>query len=87
MVQVLISSRVAELKSLPVRSQVSYDTTKHALLHLGMPDNIGLHFSAGISAGFAATVLGSPWDVIGTRLMARSNAPGGHFSSRSLHLD
>lgn len=56
--------------------QVSYDTVKSALLHFGMPDNIGLHFTAGISAGFAATVLGSPWDVIGTRLMARSSSPG-----------
>lgn len=56
--------------------QVSYDTAKHWLLRMGMPDDTGLHFSAGLSAGFAATVLGSPWDVIGTRLMARPSAEG-----------
>lgn len=57
--------------------QVSYDTAKHVYLDLGMPDNTALHFSAGLTAGFAATVLGSPWDVIGTRLMARSSPPNG----------
>ena len=41
-----------------------------------MPDNVGLHFSAGLGAGLAATILGSPWDVIGTRLMARTPVPG-----------
>lgn len=59
-----------------VRSQVAYDTVKHSLLHMGMPDDIRLHFASGLSAGFAATVLGSPWDVIGTRLMARTSAKG-----------
>lgn len=59
--------------------QVSYDTAKHALLHMGMPENTALHFAAGLTAGFAATVLGSPWDVIGTRLMARSTSKGDSF--------
>ena len=43
-----------------------------------MQDNVGLHFSAGLGAGLAATILGSPWDVIGTRLMARTPVPGAH---------
>lgn len=64
--------------------QVSYDTAKHAYLALGMPDNTALHFSAGLTAGFAATVLGSPWDVIGTRLMARSSPSKGK-ACRTLH--
>ena len=62
--------------------QVAYDSSKQALLQLGMPDNVGLHFSAGLSAGLAATLLGSPWDVIGTRLMAQSESAG--ISSASL---
>ena len=32
--------------------------------------------AAGIAAGFAATVLGSPWDVVGTRLMAQGQGSG-----------
>ena len=71
--------------SCPLVLQVSYDTVKSALIHLGMPDNIGLHFTAGLSAGFAATVLGSPWDVIGTRLMARSTSPGHTISNIRYH--
>ena len=57
--------------------QVAYSECKTLLLHAGMPDNVGLHFSAGLGAGLAATILGSPWDVIGTRLMARTPVPGG----------
>ncbi|KAK9785262.1 hypothetical protein WJX73_005333 [Symbiochloris irregularis] len=53
---------------------VVYDTAKHAFLHHGYEDGIAVHFSSGITAGFAATVLGSPWDVIGTRLMAASTS-------------
>lgn len=51
---------------------VSYDSAKALLREaLGMPDGIGLHFIAGLSAGLAATALGSPADVVGTRLMAQ----------------
>lgn len=53
---------------------VTYDTAKQALLDAGYQDGIPIHFTAGITAGFAATVLGSPWDVIGTRLMAEQRA-------------
>ncbi len=49
---------------------VSYDQAKGAILHAGFADGIGVHLASGLTAGLAATVLGSPWDVIGTRLMA-----------------
>ena len=49
---------------------VSYDSAKIAILHAGFADGIGVHLASGLTAGLAATVLGSPWDVIGTRLMA-----------------
>lgn len=49
---------------------VSYDQAKAAILQAGFADGIGVHLASGLTAGLAATVLGSPWDVIGTRLMA-----------------
>lgn len=53
---------------------VSYDSAKQAILHSGFQDGIGVHLASGLTAGLAATVLGSPWDVIGTRLMAPGKA-------------
>ncbi len=51
---------------------VSYDSAKALLLEsLGLQDGIAVHFTAGLSAGLAATILGSPADVVGTRLMAQ----------------
>ncbi|KAK9826666.1 hypothetical protein WJX74_008755 [Apatococcus lobatus] len=56
---------------------VSYDTAKALLLDtLGLPEGVGVHFMAGLSAGLAATALGSPADVVGTRLMAQARATG-----------
>lgn len=53
---------------------VSYDQAKGAILHAGFADGIGVHLASGLTAGLTATVLGSPWDVIGTRLMAPGKA-------------
>lgn len=55
---------------------VTYDVTKQKLLELGFDDSPMTHFTAGTTAGFAATVLGSPWDVLGTRLMADTSRLG-----------
>eukprot|EP00884_Botryococcus_braunii_P003416 jgi/Botrbrau1/13075/Bobra.0187s0037.1 len=55
---------------------VTYDVTKQELLQLGFEDSAATHFVAGTTAGFAATVLGSPWDVLGTRLMADRSRQG-----------
>lgn len=55
---------------------VTYDVTKQNLLQLGLEDSPVTHFAAGTTAGFAATVLGSPWDVLGTRLMADTSRLG-----------
>lgn len=52
----------------------SYDAFKQLCLNtLGMPDNIVSHFAASLSAGFVATTVCSPVDVIKTRIM---NHPG-----------
>lgn len=53
---------------------VSYDQAKQTLLEHGFQDGIGVHLLCGLTAGLAATTLGSPWDVIGTRLMAVANS-------------
>lgn len=55
---------------------VSYDSAKLAILHAGFADGIGVHLASGLTAGLTATVLGSPWDVIGTRLMAPGKSSG-----------
>lgn len=47
-----------------------YCKTKECLLSYGYADNTATHVGAGLTAGFLATVLGSPADVVGTRLVA-----------------
>ena len=48
----------------------SYDLFKQAFMNMGMGDNITTHFSASLSAGFVATTVCSPVDVIKTRIMS-----------------
>lgn len=49
----------------------SYDAFKQLCLHrLGMADNLGTHFTASLAAGFVATTICSPVDVIKTRVMS-----------------
>lgn len=48
----------------------SYDSFKQALLHTGyFTDGLVTHFSASLMAGFVATTVCSPFDVIKTRMM------------------
>lgn len=52
---------------------VSYDIFKRICTdQLGMPDSLSTHFTASISAGFVATTVCSPVDVIKTRVMSAS---------------
>ncbi|KAL4933429.1 putative mitochondrial dicarboxylate carrier [Aspergillus undulatus] len=54
---------------------VSYDVFKRACLEkLGMSDNLSTHFTASLAAGFVATTVCSPVDVIKTRVMSASPA-------------
>ena len=49
---------------------VAYDQAKQMFVqNLGMGDNISTHILSGLSAGLAATLLGSPVDVVKTRVM------------------
>ena len=51
---------------------VSYETSKRFFLdNLPMRDDWRTHLAAGCTAGFAATVLGSPADVLGTKAMQK----------------
>jgi dicarboxylate transporter 10 len=55
----------------------SYDGFKRALLnHTSLQDNIYTHFSASILAGFVATTIASPVDVIKTRVMSSADKRG-----------
>ena len=54
---------------------VCYDTIKDALMkNLGFRDNLVCHFTSAFGAGFCATVVASPIDVIKTRIM--NSVPG-----------
>lgn len=50
-----------------------YDQTKQVLLANGLPDQVGLHLGCGFVAGLSATCLGSPMDVVGTKMMVNSD--------------
>ncbi|KAJ5173373.1 hypothetical protein N7492_005966 [Penicillium capsulatum] len=53
----------------------SYDTFKRLCMEkAGMKDNLGTHFTASFMAGFVATTVCSPVDVIKTRIMSASHA-------------
>lgn len=56
----------------------SYDTFKRLCMDkAGMSDNLTTHFTASFLAGFVATTVCSPVDVIKTRIMSASAAEGG----------
>jgi len=55
---------------------VSYDLSKAQLKAAGLSEGPLLHVAAGLSAGLAATVLGSPMDVVSTRIMVNRGRPG-----------
>jgi solute carrier family 25 (mitochondrial uncoupling protein), member 8/9 len=56
----------------------TYDTFKEAFLAAGLPDNIGTHILSGLGAGFAAVCVGSPVDVVKSRMMG---AKRGEYSN------
>lgn len=56
---------------------VAYDQAKQIFLSSGFKDDIYTHLLSGLTAGLAATLLGSPVDVVKTRVMsAKKNATG-----------
>ncbi|EFJ53324.1 hypothetical protein VOLCADRAFT_79001 [Volvox carteri f. nagariensis] len=55
----------------------SYDQIKQTLLGAGLKDNVGTHLLAGLGAGFFAVCIGSPVDVVKSRIMGDS---AGRFS-------
>ncbi len=55
----------------------SYDTFKQTMTQrFGMPDNIGTHFISSLAAGFVATTICSPVDVVKTRIMSAGGKIG-----------
>ena len=56
----------------------SYDQFKQLFLtYTNIPDRMPLHFICGFLAGFVATVIGSPADVVKTRLMSSPDSYSG----------
>ena len=55
----------------------SYDTFKRVLLaRTALEDNLTTHFTASLLAGFVATTVCSPADVVKTRVMSAKEAEG-----------
>ncbi|KAJ5928407.1 hypothetical protein N7466_007363 [Penicillium verhagenii] len=66
----------------------SYDTFKKMCIEkVGMKDNLGTHFTASFMAGFVATTVCSPVDVIKTRIMTASPAESRGHSIAGLLRD
>jgi dicarboxylate transporter 10 len=66
----------------------SYDTFKKLCIEkVGMKDNVGTHFTASFMAGFVATTVCSPVDVIKTRIMSASPAESRGHSIAGLLRD
>lgn len=47
----------------------SYDQFKQIAMANSVPDSLGLHIACSFGAGFNAVIVGSPVDVLKTRLM------------------
>ncbi|KAF7507553.1 hypothetical protein GJ744_010344 [Endocarpon pusillum] len=55
----------------------SYDTFKQTMTQrFAMPDNVGTHFISSLAAGFVATTICSPVDVVKTRIMSAGGKIG-----------
>ena len=61
-----------------VGEMACYDQFKQLFLtYTNIPDRMPLHFICGFLAGFVATVIGSPADVVKTRLMSSPDSYSG----------
>mmetsp|Transcript_76018 Transcript_76018/g.143291 ORF Transcript_76018/g.143291 Transcript_76018/m.143291 type:complete len:284 (-) Transcript_76018:69-920(-) len=67
----------------------TYSKAKEGLLTFGLQDGPAVHVSAGLTAGFLATVCGSPADVVGTRMLAHQgkNMSVGEFCLKMLRQE
>jgi len=54
----------------------AYDQFKQIALGFGMPDGLIIHIACAFGAGFVACVVGSPVDVLKTRIMNRKPGDG-----------
>lgn len=65
---------VARNSTINAAELASYDQIKQTILRAGlMSDGVPCHLVCGASAGFIATVIGSPVDVVKTRMMSTLN--------------
>jgi solute carrier family 25 uncoupling protein 8/9 len=58
----------------------TFSQAKSELLNYGLPDNSLTTIVSATIAGFAATVVGSPLDVVKTRLMSTKSGSGGGYT-------
>lgn len=70
-----------------VGEMASYDQIKQMILmYTSIPDSTLAHFISGLSAGFIATIIASPADVIKTRLMSSPDSYSGVINAFSRTL-
>ena len=54
----------------------AYDQLKQVAMQFGMPDGLPTHIFCAFGAGFTALIVGSPVDVLKTRIMNRKPGDG-----------
>lgn len=54
----------------------SYDQVKSTLMGFGLKDDVGTHILSGLGAGFFAVVVGSPVDVVKSRVQGAVKGRG-----------
>ena len=74
-----LTPNVARNSVINAAELASYDQVKSSLLAAGMEDGIPTHLLSGLGAGFVATCVGSPVDVVKSRVMGDSAGLYGGF--------
>lgn len=72
-----LGPNIARNATINAAELATYDEFKQRLIAFGLGDNVGTHWAAALMAGFFAVVVGSPIDVVKTRIMnAKPDAQG-----------
>ena len=72
-----LTPNVARNSVINAAELASYDQVKSSLLAAGMEDGVPTHLLSGLGAGFVATCVGSPVDVVKSRVMGDSQKYAG----------
>jgi len=79
-----LGPNIARNATINAAELATYDQIKQMLIdYTPMVDNMATHWSAALGAGFIAVIVGSPIDVVKTRIMNAKPEPDGSLTYRS----